>query len=1107
MLPKSSKLSTFSVQVVDVVQLRIFLSSPGDVANERAAAREILNDLPRSHLLKNRATIEAIAWDDDAAPAPMDAATTPQNSVNRYTGMPRDCDLTVVILWSRIGTPLPDEFRKPDGSRFDSGTVWEFEDAKAAQRPIWLYRCTIKPTVEIDDPQHEEKRRQYQGVNKFFEQFRGADGSLSGGINLFDSTASFADQFRKHLEAFINDRLTSSSASRTAVPSADPLALAALAALGAQTQNGAATSISDQSLRLILSHAPRSLDEYRLGRIAEWSQPRFAIDKRFTPLTLLLDQGEQAQGTRWQAQRQFADLREVLQEVNEPAIVVLGPPGCGKSTLLRRLELDLALSAMRDQAEGAPSSVFLPLNSYRFLTESKLTPQEWIAHEWARRWPGLDPFDTLLRQGKLVLLLDAVNEMPHAGIDDYRERIGAWRDFLIDLTRSAPGTRVIFTCRELDYSATLSSPDLRVPHVRIERLSDSQVEEFLSLYSPEQGPALWKELKGTPQLDLFRSPFYLRMLLAQADGGGTILSGRAALFTGFVRQAMLREMETKAPLFQSGALIERRDHEQLVRRQWRSAYDLPERSELIPALAKFAFDLQHRREGSELAQVRSDYDQAVALIGGERADALIRGAVALQVLEQPFDEVFFIHQLLQEYFAARYLVEQPEQSMVALALAPWRATDIEPALETVLSGLADSDPLPPAPSSGWEETMLLAVAMASAPEQWISELAKVNLPLAGRCAAQADLNISETLREEIGNALIARCRAPEADIRARIAAARVLGELGDPRFIRRTGPHGDYLFPPLIAIAGGEYSIGSDEGLEDDEAPIHPVTLAPFALGQFPVTNAEYRCFIDTGGYEDERWWQSEAARRWRRGEGTAEGAKLSWREWRDWYKADPQRIRNRMREGKITSVSARWWEDQVAITDAEFETRLDGWFPIGRQTLPALWNDPAYNQGLQPVVGIGWHEARAYCAWLSAQTGNEYRLPTEAEWEAAARGKKARTYAWGKKFDAVRCNTFESHIRGTTPVGVFPEGETPEGLTDLSGNVFEWTSSLYRSYPYRFADGREAVESADDPRVLRGGSWLNGRNGCRCTFRYGCLPVNRDGSFGFRVCCAPPII
>jgi hypothetical protein len=122
-------------------------------------------------------------------------------------------------------------------------------------------------------------------------------------------------------------------------------------------------------------------------------------------------------------------------------------------------------------------------------------------------------------------VLDAVNEMPHGGEEDYHEGIALWRGFLTDLARSAPGTRVVFSCRSLAYSASLSTPELPVPHIRIERLADEQVEEFLTLSSPDQGPALWRQLKGTAQLDLLRSPFYLKLLLAQAQPGATLLQG------------------------------------------------------------------------------------------------------------------------------------------------------------------------------------------------------------------------------------------------------------------------------------------------------------------------------------------------------------------------------------------------------------------------------------------------------------------------------------------------------------------------------------------------------------------------------------------------------
>jgi hypothetical protein len=108
------------------------------------------------------------------------------------------------------------------------------------------------------------------------------------------------------------------------------------------------------SLQAIKSHQPTNLDDYRLARVAEWSQPRYALDRRFTRLTLLLDQGPDAREGRWRAQpKRYDDLRTVLTDTGEPALVLLGPPGCGKSTLLRRLELDLGLDALRQPGAGA----------------------------------------------------------------------------------------------------------------------------------------------------------------------------------------------------------------------------------------------------------------------------------------------------------------------------------------------------------------------------------------------------------------------------------------------------------------------------------------------------------------------------------------------------------------------------------------------------------------------------------------------------------------------------------------------------------------------------------------------------------------------------------
>jgi len=192
-------------------------------------------------------------------------------------------------------------------------------------------------------------------------------------------------------------------------------------------------------------------------------------------------------------------------------------------------------------------------------------------------------------------------------------------------------------------------------------------------------------------------------------------------------------------------------------------------------------------------------------------------------------------------------------------------------------------------------------------------------------------------------------------------------------------------------------------------------------------------------------------------------------------------------------------------MDDTEFEAWLEEWYPPGRQTQPGYWNDEAFNNPAQPVVGIGWFEARAYCAWLSAQTGQAFRLPTEAEWEAAARGRAGRRYAYGEEFDVTRCNTFETHIRRTTPVGVFSGGETPDGLTDLTGNTWDWTGSLYQPYPYVTDDGREnpAVEAR---RVVRGGSWYITLTSARAAVRGYHAPDLRYYDFGFRVLCSSPI-
>jgi formylglycine-generating enzyme required for sulfatase activity len=168
----------------------------------------------------------------------------------------------------------------------------------------------------------------------------------------------------------------------------------------------------------------------------------------------------------------------------------------------------------------------------------------------------------------------------------------------------------------------------------------------------------------------------------------------------------------------------------------------------------------------------------------------------------------------------------------------------------------------------------------------------------------------------------------------------------------------------------------------------------------------------------------------------------------------------------------------------------------------PSHWTDgtPPRGRAHHPVVRVSWYDAVAYCRWLSEATGKPYRLPSEAEWEKGARGTDGRVYPWGNRWDAQRCNTKEGGAAGTTPVGTYPRGASPYGLLDMAGNAWQWTSSLYRDYPYRADDGREDPASAE-ARVLRGGSWLNLYDSARSACRRPYIPAYHSRLHGFRCC------
>jgi formylglycine-generating enzyme required for sulfatase activity len=171
----------------------------------------------------------------------------------------------------------------------------------------------------------------------------------------------------------------------------------------------------------------------------------------------------------------------------------------------------------------------------------------------------------------------------------------------------------------------------------------------------------------------------------------------------------------------------------------------------------------------------------------------------------------------------------------------------------------------------------------------------------------------------------------------------------------------------------------------------------------------------------------------------------------------------------------------------------------------PSHWDRERIPAGKEdhPVVWVSWRDARAFCDWLSQATGRSFRLPSEAEWEKAARGTNGRTYPWAdRRLEAELCN-YDMLVGHTTPVGAYPGNVSPYGALDLAGNAGEWTSSLYRPYPYGADDGREDP-AAEGVRVVRGGAFNLTRWNARCACRLRYPPDRRDDHNGFRVAVGP---
>lgn len=221
-----------------------------------------------------------------------------------------------------------------------------------------------------------------------------------------------------------------------------------------------------------------------------------------------------------------------------------------------------------------------------------------------------------------------------------------------------------------------------------------------------------------------------------------------------------------------------------------------------------------------------------------------------------------------------------------------------------------------------------------------------------------------------------------------------------------------------------------------------------YGIAKYPITNAQFKLFIDAGGYSTKEWWTN-----------------AGWE-----------------------SRSKGWiWDDR----DRDWvETNLS-W------KQPRYWTDPKWNRPDHPVVGVSWFEAVAYCNWLSSKLAVNIVLPSEDQWQYAAQGKDGRNYPWGDDWDCNKCNNSVKPCSSnyTTPVQHYEgKGDSPFGVVDMAGNIWEWCVTDYNR------STNDIHVSAISP-VLKGGAWkVDNAGSFRCDFRGRYSPRSRDPYRGFRL-------
>lgn len=708
----------------------------------------------------------------------------------------------------------------------------------------------------------------------------------------------------------------------------------------------------------------------------------------------------------------------------QPALVVLGDPGSGKSTSLKRLALGLA------EIQNAPLPILLPLNAYSEAYEKDpVSFEDYLPRYFASRRKQLQAdklgllFAQALAQGKAVVLIDGLDEVGDKRGEIVCQVENFMRRWIPEGAQGNRGNRVVVTSRFVGYR-DYPLRDVRWRTVALSDWNRSEIERFFKEFSlaAELAWSGGKDENGCQQ----RAAAELKSLLSVIQSNERIrrLAGNPLLASllGLIKRQGVMLPHRRVELYElyMGTLLRSWNRSRSLDHQ-RVGPDIDYASTL-PLLAKLAFHLRRNDPRGGLisldairAFLHSHYEDD----GYTRreADDLSKGFLdsvhrySSLLIEKGARQYGFIHLTFEEYLAGYGLALNPQATLFEIFIELLKQPE------------------------HWKESLLLSLGVIAVvktnqetAQLLLDRLLQTKQPDAVLLAGELLVDVGESvlrrrMAASIQKALLEQAQDEQQPISIRARAGRLLGD---------SGWLPDDL-DAMLPIKAGSFLCG----YEKKEARIDK----DYWIGKYPVTNAQYRRFVEAGGYKTETFWSQEG------------------RAWRQ----------------KDESQLPRYWEDRK-------------------------WANP-----LSPVVGVSYYEAEAYCRWSQLQMRANpavfglpadqagaliCRLPSNDEWERAARGQDGREYPWLGEFSASKANSDKSwqsadnEERGTTAVNAFPQGKSPAGLFDCAGNIWEWTSS---------------TDEDGDP-FIRGGAWGYGAVNQRCAFRDWFHPVNRRLNLGFRL-------